>query len=112
MHLIRLLLKDPCQVRDALGPVIWSMLADRARAGFVREYSARYAGRFARTGDAARLKQLLNTEADPRLRRALLVAVYECGGSTTAWLRNPMRNVSDLRMTSEYLRTAPRVPLP
>ncbi len=112
MHLLKLLLTDPHMAPRQMGSTVWRLLEDRNRPGFVREYAARYAGRIRRPGDEARLRRLLNTEHDVRLRRMLMVAIYESGGSTAGWLDSPVYRSSNLSITAAYLRASPTIPLP
>ncbi len=112
MHLLILLMRDKQGRSAQVSGLVWRLLEDRNRPGFVREYAARFVGMYGRPGDATRLRGLLNAEGDPRLRRALLVAMYECGGVTEEFLRHPMRNVPDLKVAAQYLLTAPTLPQP
>ncbi|NHC14139.1 RNA-directed DNA polymerase [Motilibacter sp. E257] len=111
MHVLRLLLSVDRGRTQHLATIVWRILEDRNRPGFVREYAARFAGLNARPGDAALLRTMLKSENDPKLRRALLVASYESGGTTRSWLEHPSRNTQELRMTSELLLRSPKLPI-
>lgn len=112
MHLIRLLLPQPIASKGRGTALMWQLLRDRNRQDFVREYAARYVGLHSRPGDVDHLKALLKSETDPRLRRVLLIAVYEAGGASRKWLRHPTRNTPELRDTARYLLTSPQIPRP
>ena len=56
----------------------WEIIED-ANRGIVRDFAARYLGKFSDRGDGATLKELFEREASEEVRRALLIAYYESG---------------------------------
>jgi len=93
------------KARDAA----WSILLDRNTETFVREFAARYVGKFADPGTGAALKAEFLRESNNRVRRALLVACYETGRCTPGWLASIQRSIKELRDVASYLRSDPKV---
>lgn len=90
----------------------WTLVEDRNREGFVREHAARYIGRHARYGDGQRLKLFYETEAEVRMRRALLVAMYEARYCPVRLLQGLRMERTEIRWTADYLLNVPSIPLP
>lgn len=114
MHLIRMLARAP-HVSDDTYAILWSILKDQTKAGFVREWAARSIGRHlkddtARLPDVDLLRSLFKLSTDNNgLRRALLVAIYEAESVDKAWLAAVASSDESLRHTCEYLRKKPEL---
>lgn len=114
MHLIRMLGRAP-QVSGETYDVLWSILKDQTKEGFVREWAARSIGRHvkddgARLPDVDLLRSLFKLSMENHgLRRALLVGIYEAESVDKAWLSAVATSDESLRHTCEYLRKKPEL---
>ncbi len=91
----------------------WSVLRDRNRPNYPREFAARYIGRFSEMADGPLLRMQYEAEGNEPVQRALLIALHECGYLPTSLLHALSNSTSDLRWTARYLlRRPPVVPLP
>lgn len=91
----------------------WSVLRDRNRPGYPREFAARYIGRFSEIVDGPLLRMQYESEGSEPVQRALLVALYECRYLPLPLLGSLSNSTSGLRWTARYLlRQPPVVPLP
>jgi hypothetical protein len=101
---------------DVDGPGIaeacWSIVQDQSE-GIVREFAARYVGRFGELGDGARLRELFERESNQEFKRALLIALYESGTCPDSLLRSLSNGGNRLGITARYLRSSPQtIPCP
>jgi hypothetical protein len=111
-HLLVWMINNEAYRRDALGAA-WTLLLDKNKASFVREFAARYIGLASRRGNALRLKPEFHREAQAGVRRALLIACYESGQCTDRWLDEVWQSSPGLRRTVEYLKAKPQeIPRP
>lgn len=90
----------------------WSLIDNKNSDAFVREFAARYIGRHSTYGDGQRLKHIYESESDVYVRRALLVAMYECSYCPPRLLQGLSNDSTELRWTARYLISSPCVPLP
>lgn len=107
-HLLIYMINHDVRSRDGL-TAAWNLLLDKNKAGFVREFAARYIGLASPPGGALRLKQQFHLEADDRVRRALLVACYESGQCADNWLAELLDSSPILRRTVAYLMSKPAI---
>ncbi|MEU5879458.1 RNA-directed DNA polymerase [Spirillospora sp. NPDC047279] len=111
-HLLIYMINHEAFSKDGL-KAAWELLLDKNKAGFVREFAARYIGVASQPGSALRLKQEFQLEKDQGVRRALLIACYESGQCTERWLNEVWKSVPDLRLTAKYLLANPsQIPRP
>jgi hypothetical protein len=91
----------------------WSLLRDRNRPNYPREFAARYIGRFSEIADGPLLRMQYEAEGNEPVQRALLIALYECRYLPSPLLDALSNSTSDLRWTARYLlRNPPIIPLP
>ena len=91
----------------------WAILSDLNRFSMVREFAARYFGKFCGPGDGARLREMYEREESDHVRRALLIACYEAGDCPQRFLEAIGRFNTALGRTARYLQTDPgRIPCP
>jgi hypothetical protein len=114
MHLIRMLGRAP-QISDDTYAVLWRILKDQTKEGFVREWAARSVGRHlqddpARLPDIDLLRSLFKLSTENHgLRRALLVGIYEAESVDKAWLSAVAASDESLRHSCEYLKKKPEL---
>jgi hypothetical protein len=90
----------------------WSIIQDQNK-GIVREFAARYVGKFSELGDVAQLKELFEREANEAVKRALLIGLYESGVCPGSLLASLSKSSGHLGMTARYLLSSPkRLPCP
>lgn len=113
LHLIRMFARTQSIVDDTLSGV-WSILKDNNKDLLVREQAARCIGRHSRPGDPAILRSLFMGSTDSALRRALLVAITEAGGTTRdkSFLATVATSAPDLAATAQLLRSGAVIPPP
>ena len=87
----------------------WALLWDTNRSSIVREFAARYLGRFSSLGDGAQLREFCEREHDEHVKRALLVACYEAGDCPQTFLAVIGRMQSGLGRAARYLQSRPSV---
>lgn len=109
--IINYLVYEDVDGRDA-AEACWSIVQDQSK-GIVREFSARYVGRFGELGDGARLRELFERESNQEVKRALLIALYESGVCPNSLLRSLSTSGNRLGITARYLQSSPqRIPCP
>lgn len=108
MQALRLLVRSRVDSPSNSSP-IWSILEDRNRENFVREYAIRHAGARASIGSAERLKRLFSRETDWRVRRAALVAIYENRAADSDWFAERKGENRELDSTIDFLLSKPRL---
>jgi len=107
MHAVRALLRN--SVTEPRGnAVMWALLLDKNKQGYVRELAARYVGRNARPGDAARLEQEFKAERNIGVKRALLVARFEALRGKAQWVAD-VEGVLDFPWLQPFLASNPSV---
>jgi hypothetical protein len=112
LQLLRMLASAD-EIADATYELVWKTLRDQNKHSRVRQFAARCVGRHARPGDAAVLRATFQAAVDNNeLRRALLVALFECGVARGAFLRQVEDSDLSLRPTARYLRNVQRLPAP
>jgi hypothetical protein len=112
LHLIRMF-ANAAAIEEATYDLVWATLRDQNKLPQVRQFAARCIGRHSRPGDSAVMRATFQASVDnPELRRALLVALHECGVGTTAFLRDVERADESLAYTARYLRSGGRLPPP
>jgi hypothetical protein len=90
----------------------WTILEDRNR-GIVRDFAARYVGRFSAAGDGARLRELFERESSEDVKRALLISYFESGACPQGLLTTLSRSSTRLGLTARYLNSSPTsIPCP
>lgn len=87
----------------------WSILYDFNKSAIVREFAARYVGRFCGPGDSGRLREMYQREPSDHVRRALLIACYEAGDCPRGFLDATGRFNTPLGRTARYLQAGPSV---
>jgi hypothetical protein len=87
----------------------WEIVSDSNRSSIVREFAARYVGRFCRTGDGAQLRELYERESIERVRRAILIACYEAGDYPQQFVKDISRTNTTFGRTARYLLTEPEI---
>ncbi|MGW4078010.1 reverse transcriptase domain-containing protein [Streptomyces asiaticus] len=91
----------------------WSILRDRNRPNYPREFAARYIGRNSDVADGPLLKMQYESEPSEAIRRALLIAMHECGYVPGSLLQDLEKNPdSELNWTARYLLNVSDMPLP
>lgn len=112
-HILIFLMQESSRTQQVVDAA-WTLLQDRNSAGFVREMAARYLGRFAPKTGAGNLLQSFRSEADIRVRRALMVACYESEQLSFDALKRSSRDADELiKRTARYLLSSPTdIPLP
>jgi hypothetical protein len=91
----------------------WNIIFDSNKSSIVREFAARYVGKFCKTGDGAQLRELYERESSERFRRAILIACYEAGDYPQRFLDDISRSGTALGRTARYLRSGPgNIPCP
>lgn len=75
--------------------------------GIVREFAARYVGRFGELGETAQLKDLFEREANETIKRALLIGLYESGGCPGSLLTSMSKSNAHLGIAARYLQNSP-----
>jgi hypothetical protein len=112
LHLVRMLANAP-ELEDGSMELAWATLRDQNKHPSVRQFAARCIGRHARHGDGAVLHATFQAAVDnPTLRRALLVALFECGVATQGFLKQVADSDSHLAPTARYLRSVDKLPPP
>jgi hypothetical protein len=112
LHLVRLMATAK-QIEDDTYSSIWRILNDAARPVYIREHAARCIGRHARPGDLALIKSAFVGETDNSLRRALLVAATEAGGSPDkSWLSSVAGSEPYLKPACDFLASRAKLPPP
>jgi hypothetical protein len=110
-QIINLLVLDHIYEPEALD-ACWRILED-ANQSVVRDFAARYVGKFCHAGDGSRLRGLFERESSEEIRRALLVSYFESGNCPERLLRSLARSNSRLGMTARYLQLSPStIPCP
>ncbi|MFB7777342.1 RNA-directed DNA polymerase [Streptomyces bauhiniae] len=89
----------------------WSILQDRNRVKFPREFAARYIGNHARLAESQLLLHRFEEEPETDMRRALLVALYDANYCSPRLLRKVEGAFRDLRWICAYLLDSPKLPL-
>ncbi|MFD5635237.1 reverse transcriptase domain-containing protein [Streptomyces sp. NPDC127077] len=90
----------------------WSILRDKNRSNYPREFAARYIGRYSEMADGPLLRMQYESESSEPVQRATLIALYECRYLPPRILENLSTSTSDLRWSARYLLRNPIVPLP
>lgn len=91
----------------------WGIVSDSNKSSIVREFAARYVGKFCDTGDGAQLREFYERENSERVRRAMLVACYEAGDYPRRFLNDISRSNTALGRTARYLLKEPdNIPCP
>ncbi|MFJ7493115.1 RNA-directed DNA polymerase [Streptomyces sp. NPDC097727] len=91
----------------------WKVLRDRNRSNYPREFAARYIGRNSDVADGPLLKMQYESEHSDAIKRALLIAMHECGYVSNSLLRGLERTPdSELNWTARYLLNVSDIPLP
>ncbi|MFI6979899.1 reverse transcriptase domain-containing protein [Embleya sp. NPDC050154] len=90
----------------------WEILKDRNCQTFPREFAARYIGRFGDYVNGPLLKAAYETEEDTRIKRALMIAMYESGYQSSRLILAAGNTSPNLRHVSRYLLSSPSIPLP
>jgi hypothetical protein len=99
------------QERNAID-ACWRIVQDQNK-GIVREFAARYIGRFCGYGDGARLRELFERESNEEVRRALLIAFYESGECPKSLVTSLSLSNNRLGVAARYLQLAPQsIPCP
>lgn len=115
LQLIRML-SGAAAVEPDTYNLLWETLVNPAKETLVRQFAARAFGRHLSEGhqeDLALLRGLVPKEAkSPDLQRALLVALYEAGGTSKRYLAEIPQGFPDLTQVCEYLRGNPTLPAP
>lgn len=115
LHLIRMLAGASAIEPDTY-LLLWETLVDPAKDHLVRQFAARAFGRHLPNGhneDLALLRGLMSKEGrSPELQRALIVAIYEAGGSSKQYVSELATAFPALASTCEYLRGNPNLPPP
>jgi hypothetical protein len=86
--------------------VCWSIVQDSGRE-IVRDFAARYLGRFSSPGDGARLRELFERESSAKVKRALLIAYYDTGECPRRLLTSLSNGNTFLGITARFLRDSP-----
>ncbi|MET8864039.1 RNA-directed DNA polymerase [Nonomuraea sp. NPDC004580] len=111
-HLLIYMIRNRVQGKRAIDAA-WRLLLDKNKESFVREFAARYLGLNSSSGEAAGLRQEFQSEAHPRVRRAMLIACYESRQCSESWLRVVSNSDPTIRFTADYLRSNPgEIPFP
>ena len=87
----------------------WSILSDFNKSSIVREFAARYVGKFCGPGDGARLREMFEREPSDHVRRALLIACYEAGNCPKGFLGTIGSFATPLGRTARYLQMDPGI---
>nr|WP_240982581.1 RNA-directed DNA polymerase [Streptomyces sp. S3(2020)] len=91
----------------------WKVLRDRNRSNYPREFAARYIGRNSDVADGPLLKMQYESEHSEAIKRALLIAMHECGYISESLLRGLEKTSdSELSWTARYLLNVSDIPLP
>ncbi|WP_078850952.1 RNA-directed DNA polymerase [Streptomyces sp. NRRL B-3253] len=91
----------------------WKVVRDRNRTNYPREFAARYIGRNSDVADGPLLKMQYESEHSEPIKRALLIAMHECGYVSDSLLRGLERTSdSELNWTARYLLNVSEIPLP
>lgn len=91
----------------------WDIVSDSNKSSIVREFAARYVGKYCKTGDGAQLRELYERESIERVRRAILIACYEAGDYPQRFLHDIGRSGTTLGRTARYLIEGPEnIPCP
>ncbi|MFG2790004.1 RNA-directed DNA polymerase [Streptomyces sp. NPDC048419] len=88
----------------------WTIMEDRNREEFPREFAVRYLGGVASASEAQLLRHKFESEASIAMRRALLIALYESEKLARRYLRDVWYSLPDLRWTCNYLAGNPKIP--
>ncbi|HEY7143558.1 MAG TPA: RNA-directed DNA polymerase [Streptosporangiaceae bacterium] len=90
----------------------WEILEDTNK-GIVRDFAARYLGKFCDRGDGSRLRELFEREGSEEVRRALLIAYFESGECPSSLLRSLSHSNSRVGIAARYLLLGPtNIPCP
>ncbi|MCQ0023155.1 RNA-directed DNA polymerase [Streptomyces somaliensis DSM 40738] len=89
----------------------WSILQDRNRVRFPREFAARYIGNHASLSESQLLLHKFEEEPDGDMRRALLVALYDANYCSPRLLKRVEGAFPELRWICAYLLDSPQLPL-
>lgn len=115
MQLIRMLASS-AEVTDAAYQQLWDILLNPASDSRCRQFAARAVARHlqpSRSADLELLRGLFHRSAnDGPLRRALLIALKEAGGTDKAFLDGVATGDPSLKHTARYLRGNPTLPSP
>ncbi|MGW3304708.1 RNA-directed DNA polymerase [Streptomyces rubiginosohelvolus] len=90
----------------------WQILQNKNKSNLPREFAARYLGRFSSPADGQLLRRQYEDEANPSVRRALLVAMYEARSVSSGMLERLAGSESELAWVCRYLIKNPKIPLP
>ncbi|MFJ2568723.1 hypothetical protein ACIO02_38435, partial [Streptomyces sp. NPDC087568] len=90
----------------------WSILGDRNRDDYAREFAARYIGQHASIAEAQMLRHRFEGETSGAIRRAELVALYEAGYLTTRYRNEIKASLSGMEWLCNFLAAGPRISPP
>lgn len=95
-----------------LREIAWSILNDRNRETFPREFASRYIGRDCSVSEAQLLRHNFEEEPDVVMRRALLMALYESSNLSPRYLKGVTQSFPQLKWVCRFLETNPAIPVP
>ncbi|MFF3006623.1 RNA-directed DNA polymerase [Kitasatospora sp. NPDC057940] len=87
----------------------WTVLGDRNRVDYAREFAARYIGQHASVAEAQMLRHRFEGETSAAARRAVLVALYEAGYLTTRYRNEIKASVPGMEWICNFLAVEPRI---
>jgi hypothetical protein len=90
----------------------WSILGDRNRDDYAREFAARYIGQHASIAEAQMLRHRFEGETSGAIRRAVLVALYEAGYLTDRYRNEIKYSLSGMEWLCNFLAADPRISPP
>jgi hypothetical protein len=90
----------------------WAILGDRNRVDYAREFAARYVGQHASTTEGQLLRHRFEGETSAAVRRAVLVALYECGYLSTRYRNEITASVPGMEWLCNFLATGPCISPP
>ncbi|MFK0291104.1 RNA-directed DNA polymerase [Streptomyces sp. NPDC090442] len=90
----------------------WTILGDRNRVDYAREFAARYIGEHASIAEAQMLRHRFEGETNAAVRRAILVALYEAGYLTNRYRNEIRASVPGMEWLCNFLSISPRISPP